>query len=350
MVEVKSTDEEGAWVTLLEYNNMEGRIVQTSCCRRTVVGRIEAAVVREITVSKGEDGERKVLISLERDGFLEYERRICEVRFLRRKFIDTILRKVATSFERSDDSAANLAQLPSFAALSSRRFLKTLSRRLRRELRKALETVKYESWRMGGILKLKKLLPIEKHLSVQDLINKTPNQSDEGDLTDLIHAVKILQNIGIVTEDECPLTLNVPTPEERARFRKVVTGTEYKAKSATVVFYDWHLGIEDIKSFLDDESPVTASIIWFNSYAENNPGGVDIYKPTDEEWRAYRVRPSSRSKMVHTMLLTGSGVDENGVPYWEFMDDKGNVGNGDRGFLRIIQYPGIIIEYVDIQV
>lgn len=71
MVNVRSIAEMGAYVTLLEYNNIEGMIMLSELSRRRIrsinklvrIGRNECVVVIRVDETKGELKEKGILIS-----------------------------------------------------------------------------------------------------------------------------------------------------------------------------------------------------------------------------------------------------------------------------------------------
>lgn len=97
MVKIMSAEEMGAYVTLLEYNNIEGMIPMSELSNRRVrsyvklirVGRIEVATVLRVDTDKGYIDLSKKRVSAE-------EISQCEDRFNKAKTVHSILRHVAS--------------------------------------------------------------------------------------------------------------------------------------------------------------------------------------------------------------------------------------------------------------
>ncbi|XP_059607480.1 eukaryotic translation initiation factor 2 subunit 1 [Phlebotomus argentipes] len=112
MVNVRSIAEMGAYVYLLEYNNIEGMILLSELSRRRIrsinklirVGKTEPAVVIRVDKDKGYIDLSKRRVSVE-----DVEK--CTERFSKAKAVNSILRHVADilSFE-SDDQLEDLYQ------------------------------------------------------------------------------------------------------------------------------------------------------------------------------------------------------------------------------------------------
>lgn len=96
MVNVRSIAEMGAYVTLSEYNNIEGMILLSELSRRRIrsiqklirVGRSECVVVLRVDKEKGYIDLSKRRVSPE-------EARKCEEKFNKGKQVNSILRHVA---------------------------------------------------------------------------------------------------------------------------------------------------------------------------------------------------------------------------------------------------------------
>jgi len=98
MVNVRSIAEMGAYVTLTEYNNIEGMILLSELSRRRIrsiqklirVGRSECVVVLRVDKEKGYIDLSKRRVSAE-------EARKCEEKFNKGRAVNTILRHVAAT-------------------------------------------------------------------------------------------------------------------------------------------------------------------------------------------------------------------------------------------------------------
>lgn len=96
MVKVRSIAEMGAYVSLLEYDNIEGMILLSELSRRRIrsinklirVGRDECVVVLRVDEEKG-------YIDLSKRRVSEEERRKCEEKYNKGKAVNSILRHVA---------------------------------------------------------------------------------------------------------------------------------------------------------------------------------------------------------------------------------------------------------------
>lgn len=98
MVEVKSVAEMGAYVSLLEYNNMEGMILLSELSRRRIrsinklikVGRQEPVMVLRVDEEKG-------YIDLSKRRVSQEDVKACEDRYAKSKLCHSILTHVATT-------------------------------------------------------------------------------------------------------------------------------------------------------------------------------------------------------------------------------------------------------------
>ncbi|XP_052162406.1 eukaryotic translation initiation factor 2 subunit alpha homolog [Oryza glaberrima] len=96
MIQVKHLAELGAYVSLLEYNNIEGMILYSELSRRRIrsipslikVGRQEPAVVLRVDHDKG-------YIDLSKRRVSHHDRRTCEDRYSKSKFVHSIMRHLA---------------------------------------------------------------------------------------------------------------------------------------------------------------------------------------------------------------------------------------------------------------
>ncbi|KAL6541629.1 hypothetical protein OROGR_011115 [Orobanche gracilis] len=96
MIQVKSMADSGAYVSLLEYNNIEGMILFSELSRRRIrsisslikVGRIEPVMVLRVDKDKG-------YIDLSKRRVAEEDIQGCEERFNKSKLVHSIMRHVA---------------------------------------------------------------------------------------------------------------------------------------------------------------------------------------------------------------------------------------------------------------
>ncbi|GMP23490.1 hypothetical protein CsSME_00001067 [Camellia sinensis var. sinensis] len=96
MIQVKNIADMGAYVSLLEYNNIEGMILFSELSRRRIrsvsslikVGRIEPVMVLRVDKDKG-------YIDLSKRRVSEEEIQTCEERYNKSKLVHSIMRHVA---------------------------------------------------------------------------------------------------------------------------------------------------------------------------------------------------------------------------------------------------------------
>jgi len=115
MVQVKSIAEMGAYVSLLEYNNMEGMILMSELSRRRIrsisklikVGRQEPVMVLRVDEEKGYIDLSKRRVSPE-----DVEE--CQQRYAKSKLVHSILTHVATTTNTDlDELYRRVSQFPS---------------------------------------------------------------------------------------------------------------------------------------------------------------------------------------------------------------------------------------------
>nr|GEY83948.1 eukaryotic translation initiation factor 2 subunit alpha homolog [Tanacetum cinerariifolium] len=100
MIQVKSIGEMCAYVSLLEYNNIEGMILLSELSRRRIrsinslikVGRTEPVMVLHVDEDKG-------YVNLSKRRVSEEDIQICEDRFNKSKLVHSIMRHVAETME-----------------------------------------------------------------------------------------------------------------------------------------------------------------------------------------------------------------------------------------------------------
>lgn len=96
MIQVKNIADMGAYVSLLEYNNIEGMILLSELSRRRIrsvsslikVGRIEPVMVLSVDKEKG-------YIDLSKRRVSEEDIQACEERYNKSKLVHSIMRHVA---------------------------------------------------------------------------------------------------------------------------------------------------------------------------------------------------------------------------------------------------------------
>ena len=96
MIQVKNIADMGAYVSLLEYNNIEGMILFSELSRRRIrsvsslikVGRIEPVMVLRVDKEKG-------YIDLSKRRVSEEDIQACEERYNKSKLVHSIMRHVA---------------------------------------------------------------------------------------------------------------------------------------------------------------------------------------------------------------------------------------------------------------
>ncbi|XP_027161136.1 eukaryotic translation initiation factor 2 subunit alpha homolog [Coffea eugenioides] len=100
MIQVKSMADSGAYVSLLEYNNIEGMILFSELSRRRIrsisslikVGRIEPVMVLRVDKEKG-------YIDLSKRRVSEEDIQACEERYNKSKLVHSIMRHVAETMK-----------------------------------------------------------------------------------------------------------------------------------------------------------------------------------------------------------------------------------------------------------
>ncbi|PSS34444.1 Eukaryotic translation initiation factor 2 subunit alpha like [Actinidia chinensis var. chinensis] len=100
MIQVKNIADMGAYVSLLEYNNIEGMILFSELSRRRIrsvsslikVGRIEPVMVLRVDKDKG-------YIDLSKRRVSEEDIQVCEERYNKSKLVHSIMRHVAETLQ-----------------------------------------------------------------------------------------------------------------------------------------------------------------------------------------------------------------------------------------------------------
>ncbi|CAN7036409.1 unnamed protein product [Brassica oleracea var. botrytis] len=92
-----------------------------------------------------------------------------------------------------------------------------------------------------------------------------------------------------------------------------------------------------------EEGPLTCSVFMFPSYKFVRKDLV--FEPTADGKLAFE-KDNGCELDLHTMLLTGDGVDRKGKHYLEFQYSLDDIKNGDRGVLRFAVEPNTVAECV----
>lgn len=100
MIQVKDIADMGAYVSLLEYNNIEGMILFSELSRRRIrsigslikVGRIEPVMVLRVDKDKG-------YIDLSKRRVSDEEMQACEERYNKSKLVHSIMRHVSETMQ-----------------------------------------------------------------------------------------------------------------------------------------------------------------------------------------------------------------------------------------------------------
>ncbi|KAF8096501.1 hypothetical protein N665_0307s0030 [Sinapis alba] len=196
----------------------------------------------------------------------------------------------------------------------------------------------------------------EAYLSIQDVLNKAVDNGlvlRDYTITEIEPLVKVLHQEGFILDTDCPLTYSMNgTPSEGSVDSDSETVHPFKAPQIKVltVGEDVEDGSMHFK-ILDelDEWPLTCSVLMFPSYKSKSKKRDEIYEPTTTEYEAYKMKMDKGIDCgldLHTMLLTGDGIDRHGTHYLEFQDSLGDVGIGDRGFVRFAVEPNTVTECV----
>ncbi|KAI9100853.1 hypothetical protein K1719_024215 [Acacia pycnantha] len=118
MIQVKNIADMGAYVSLLEYNNIEGMILFSELSRRRIrsvsslikVGRIEPVMVLRVDKEKGYIDLSKRMVS-------EEDIQTCEERYNKSKLVHSIMRHVAETENVDLESLLDLALHTTAAAV-----------------------------------------------------------------------------------------------------------------------------------------------------------------------------------------------------------------------------------------
>ena len=115
MIQVKSIGEMCAYVSLLEYNNIEGMILLSELSRRRIrsinslikVGRIEPVMVLHVDEEKG-------YVNLSKRRVSEEDIQICEDRYNKSKLVHSIMRHVAETMQLNLEVTTNFLSSDSY--------------------------------------------------------------------------------------------------------------------------------------------------------------------------------------------------------------------------------------------
>ncbi|KAM3249292.1 eukaryotic translation initiation factor 2 subunit alpha isoform X1 [Capsicum annuum] len=111
MIQVKSMADTGAYISLLEYNNIEGMILFSELSRRRIrsisslikVGRVEPVMVLRVYKEKG-------YIDLSKRRASEEDISACEERYNKSMLVHSIMRRVAETMGIDLESGAGLTR------------------------------------------------------------------------------------------------------------------------------------------------------------------------------------------------------------------------------------------------
>ncbi|KAL0888461.1 hypothetical protein Bca101_012444 [Brassica carinata] len=227
----------------------------------------------------------------------------------------------------------------------------------------------------------------DKYLSIQDVVNKAVAAGlidRDWTLSDLDRLVSIVKDEGFIRDKECPLTNSrevkaaksdsdsddistfpccqdphcpfALSPERKTSESgdssdsgsSESDGPKPKLEVPQMnCLHSWYRSSrEDMSEFILGalkEGPLTCSVFMFPSYKSVRKDV--IFEPTPDEKVAFEM-DNGFGLDLHTMLLTGDGVDRRGKHYLEFQDSLGDIENGDRGFIRFAVMPSTVSECV----
>ncbi|EOA21101.1 hypothetical protein CARUB_v10001442mg [Capsella rubella] len=309
MIEIKSVDEEGAVVSLLTYDNLEGRINEIG----SVIGRIEPAQVQSLD---------PLVLS---KSTLNFDQRMrCEASFNKRRHVRKIMLSVARATDTRDLLGLyKLCKWPSYDALNDqqskfwRNVLPSIPMAVQNALRYSIANITVRSWRIlkpgilsssvleqirstcwafglgrqfESLLKNNNKLPMEESLSIDYIIEHTEWDHPDGSLDDLFNAEPLFTCEGVKSSivGEPPFFL-----EEF----KVLRDDDYNTEAA------WDRLLVD-SAMNAHGCSIAATVVIYPSY-ENNKKGNLIFKPTLEEYNAFKANPKKKNRL-HTMNLTGN--------------------------------------------
>lgn len=377
---VKHIEGREAVVHLVEYRKRSNLVLSAVVppVRVLTLGRKEAFRVAHV------DTESRV-ITLDEEPVPLVDLWAFEKRFNEAKFVHSVIFSVADEMKMDLKDAYKLAGWPSFENLKSlhndQRFSACENVQFRTQLLQRIKLMRYNSWRIRDPSRLqtcalKQLRDIcyaialtrqaeaffkqngdlgrEEYLSVQEVLYKAVDRGlvfNDFTLSEMERLALELQRKGFILDTDCPLTYSLkrsPTSSDSTTGPVRV----FKAPQIKVVTVgedcpeEWMA--ETILGELEEE-PITCSVRMFPSYKNKSKKLLDIYEPTEEELAAYELaRDEGKPQKLdlHTMLLSGDGVDRYGKHYLEFQDSLGDVGNGDRGYIRFAVKPNTVNECV----
>ncbi|KAJ4889874.1 hypothetical protein Rs2_29622 [Raphanus sativus] len=198
-------------------------------------------------------------------------------------------------------------------------------------------------------LKLKKKMPLDQHLSIQDFINLIPkgylNAEDGSLMVDAFHVLSIFEKNGILLEKDCQLTeslVDVVCEDKKNCLRyhaKLVKlhklNPEGKDNVTTLEYHTFHDNL--IKHLKKGVLAVGLTIYPSYSKLKNK----EIYYPTKAEWNG------KTESYAHVMVCTGHNYDAKKNLFYEFQESAG-VKVCDRGYVKI--YADLVYQFVEMVV
>ncbi|CAE6085925.1 unnamed protein product [Arabidopsis arenosa] len=209
-----------------------------------------------------------------------------------------------------------------------------------KQRRKLLRKVLYQVWdacwaiaparHLDALFRKHRLLGAREELSIQEIIDRMPRGALENRrLTNYDALINILKE-GTVLESENPLNYGFAeesTEAANVRMYKALEVNLYKSEECDDGDYDKLLE----KSIRN--SPIAARLVLVNDDYEAIKG-KSIYLPD----------PLAPEDAGHLLLLTGFGVDANGIEFWEAQDSYGRK-HGDGGYIRIARKQNLISDF-----
>ncbi|CAN6866470.1 hypothetical protein Bca4012_046813 [Brassica carinata] len=383
MGKVKKIEGREAVVWLVEYKKSCKVVLSATVPPVRVLAekRMEAFRVADVSVE-----ERQII--LDETPLSKAEMWAFEKRFNEAKFVHSVLFSVADDLHMNLKDAYKLCDWPSYEELKTlhrdENFLACKNVSFRKLLLDRIGLMKYNSWRVNDPSRLqtsslKQIRDIcyaialarqaeaffkkrgdlgkEEHLSIQHILNKGVDYglvSRDYTLLELGTLVKILQRDGFILDTDCPLTCSLagtPSASDNSCSTKdpirVFEAPQIKVMTAgEEVPEEWM--VEEMLAELDG-GPLTFSLPMFPSYKTKSKKLDDIYKPTEDEFAAYKLAKDKGKPCkldFHTMLLTGDGIDRYGDQYLECQDCLGDIDIGDRGYVRFAVKPNTVTEFV----
>ncbi|CAL9229015.1 unnamed protein product [Arabidopsis halleri] len=183
---------------------------------------------------------------------------------------------------------------------------------------------------LDALFRKERLLGAREELSIQEIIDMMPRGELENRRLKNFDALINILKEGTVLESENPL--NYGFAEESTEAATVRT---YKAAKVTLHKSEDYAD-KDYDDMLEENiriSPIAARLVLVNDDYEAIEG-KSIYLPD----------PLAPEDAGHLLLLTGFGVDANGIEFWEAQDSYGRK-HGDGGFIRIARNENLISDF-----